>query len=763
MCAKRKSSSSHRLVDFATSFYTDLEMDGMLYAVIVRSPVARGFIKSITHPCLPDGYFLFTARDIPGAKSVHVLKTEIPVFATDTISYLGEPVGILVGPDKWRLEQLLSDVAIRVIPVDVDGLLPAPDAAVIVVDEEQENTDGGDETSGYDSTDSDPADSGTVSSGEDPAVDSSRIVNPELYLDFSGTDDSMSVFESEDILAHRIITGGGDAELIFAESDLQVEGNYSSVLNCAIHNEPTGGVAVYKQHMLSVYAPVQWFSQVRKTVAEVLAIDTDHVEIKKTLSAGNSTSNNWYSVIVLAQVSLAAVLCGKPVKLVFSREEQNSYTERGVPIAVNHRTAVDSTGKITSLIVSVVADTGIYNPFVQDIIDRLVISAAGLYCPSVYKIEAFAIRSQNPPVSVHLQQIESQAFFAVENHMQQIALQTGMLPDEVRLKNYDKEKTGPFNFHLDSVPSVIRTVTEMSSFLRKYAAYRLDRSRTGGVASLSFSVPIRGAGLSAAFEGCGYMGTEQYASNLSIKVTMEMDGSVVIHSYPPSAAVRNIWVRLVSSILDVAPENVFVDSNFDAASEPKYPAGFFGNIGVMTQLLRKCCTAIQRQRFRHPLPISISRGITRQQKKLWDSETFQGEPFYSTATGAAVVEVELEPCTFRIQIRGVWLAIDGGEILAKPQAVASLKSAVREVMGSLVDGDFLEAAHISVQFIHSTQEPKQIGGLVHTLIPAAFCTAVAQAFGCRIGTVPIPQDLIAQPVLQAGIFDGKYDDAGDKK
>ena len=452
MCAKRKSSSSHRLVDFATSFYTDLEMDGMLYAVIVRSPVARGFIKSITHPCLPDGYFLFTARDIPGAKSVHVLKTEIPVFATDTISYLGEPVGILVGPDKWRLEQLLSDVAIRVIPVDVDGLLPAPDAAVIVVDEEQENTDGGDETSGYDSTDSDLADSGTVSSGEDPAVDSSRIVNPELNLDFSGTDDSMSVFESEDILAHRIITGGGDAELIFAESDLQVEGNYSSVLNCAIHNEPTGGVAVYKQHMLSVYAPVQWFSQVRKTVAEVLAIDTDHVEIKKTLSAGNSTSNNWYSVIVLAQVSLAAVLCGKPVKLVFSREEQNSYTERGVPIAVNHRTAVDSTGKITSLIVSVVADTGIYNPFVQDIIDRLVISAAGLYCPSVYKIEAFAIRSQNPPVSVHLQQIESQAFFAVENHMQQIALQTGMLPDEVRLKNYDKEKTGPFNFHLDSVP-----------------------------------------------------------------------------------------------------------------------------------------------------------------------------------------------------------------------------------------------------------------------------------------------------------------------
>ncbi|MBO5690620.1 MAG: hypothetical protein J6R96_02030, partial [Spirochaetaceae bacterium] len=105
MATKRKVTGK-QLVDFASSFFSDLRLPDMLYGVLIRSPLHRGKIRSISHPQLPEGYFLYTAKDIPGAKTISLLGTEIPLLAQDEVSYQGEPLAILVGPDKLRLGQL---------------------------------------------------------------------------------------------------------------------------------------------------------------------------------------------------------------------------------------------------------------------------------------------------------------------------------------------------------------------------------------------------------------------------------------------------------------------------------------------------------------------------------------------------------------------------------------------------------------------------------------------------------------------------------
>lgn len=717
MCARRKSTAK-QLVDFATSFYTDLEMDGMLHAVFIRSPVSHGCIKSVTHPQLPDGYFLITARDIPGLKNVSVLKTKVPVFVNGTVSYQGEPLGMLVGPDKARLEQLLNQVVIRFKQLEPLKNQTPPLA-------EEVNKD----------------DSSKVA----PQVLESETTETED--DGVQTMDSNDVFQSDDILARKIVCSGEDAELILAEADMPVEGNYSSVISPVSCGEAVGGLAVYKQNMLTLYSPVKWFSQVRKTISDVLDIDAQQVVIKKTLSAGNDSSNVWYSVVVMAQLALAAKVCGKPVKLVFSHDEQRLFVERGMQVAVNHRTAVSPDGRILALAVSIVLDAGFYNPFVNEIIDRLVITAAGIYRPAVYKIEAYVVRSSSAPVPVNLPRVDSQVFFAVESQLQRLSERTGLLPNEIRLRNFNVDVPAPFEFKLDCMEQVFDAAIHMSDFSRKYASYKLDSTGRLSSSELTFSIPVRGIGFASAFEGCGFLGSDYYTSSLNMRVTMEIDGSVVIHSYPPSVSIKAIWIRVVASMLEVPVEHVRIDSDFDISAEPKYPNGFFGNIGVMTQLLRKCCSAIQRQRFRHPLPISVSRGVTRQQKKLWDSDNFCGTPFYSTASGVAVVEVELDPCTFRPNVRGVWVAVDGGEILAPQYATMSVKTAVRQVLASLVEGDAFEAARLEVHFIKSSTESKQIGGLVYTLLPAAFAAAMSQAFGREICELPVQPDLIYQPVV----------------
>lgn len=724
MCAKRKTGQK-KLVDYSKSFYSDLELPSMYHGLLIRSPLPCGSVKSITHPCLPDGYTIITARDIPGEKYVTILKTKIPIFAHKEVTYLGEPIGMIVGPDINLLNKLQKEIIIRFKKTGNEKKI-----------EELSNLP---ETEATDSQ----------VNLEDKEKPDLKKESTEIATNLAEENKSQEDFflDSNEILAQRTIFSEDDPEMVYAESDTQIEGNYSAGMNIPVCSETVGGIAHYNHGMMTLYSNVYWFSQLRKSVSDVIGIDATQIEFIKTLSVGGRTNNIWYSVIVLVQLALAAFICGKPVKLVFSREEQKNFIDKNMPVVINHRTAISPQGKIQTMIISIAVDGGKYNPFIQEIVDRVVVTARGIYNSPTYKISAYVVSSATSPYQVNFQWLDSQVAFALENQIQRICKKIGFLPEEFRRINCFPSPISPFRLDLSNYDKLIENALNFSGFSRRYASYQLAAEKRQKTGDLSFSVPIRGIGIATSYEGCGFLCSDYYASSLNIKVTMEIDGSVVIHSYPPSASVQQIWVNLVSKMLEVSPENVRVDSNFDVVNEPKYPAGFFGNIGLMTHLLKKCCTGIQRQRFRHPLPISVSRGITSQQKKQWNEENFCGIPFYDMATGAAIVEVELDTCTYKINIRNMWIVVDGGEIMSAPRVFATLKNSVRQMLSSMVKGEILDASNIEIKLLHSSSDSKQIGGLVHNLIPAAFVSAVSQAFGKDFESLPLDPTTIYQPVI----------------
>lgn len=74
----------------------------MLYAALVRSPLPTGKITNINFSDLPEGYFFFSARDIPGVNEIQTLNTTSRVFCNEKVHYIGQPVGIVCGPDLER-------------------------------------------------------------------------------------------------------------------------------------------------------------------------------------------------------------------------------------------------------------------------------------------------------------------------------------------------------------------------------------------------------------------------------------------------------------------------------------------------------------------------------------------------------------------------------------------------------------------------------------------------------------------------------------
>ena len=93
-------------------YVADYKFEGMLYAFTVRSSIAKGNILKIEYPELPEGYFVVDYRDVPGKNIVKVIFDDMPVFTAREITYLYEPIALIVGPKKEVLSELVKNVKI---------------------------------------------------------------------------------------------------------------------------------------------------------------------------------------------------------------------------------------------------------------------------------------------------------------------------------------------------------------------------------------------------------------------------------------------------------------------------------------------------------------------------------------------------------------------------------------------------------------------------------------------------------------------------
>ena len=105
---KRVSRSSY----LSKEYFIDCEKNDMLYAALVRSPLPTGKITNINFSDLPEGYFFFSARDIPGVNEIQTLNTTSRVSCNEKVHYIGQPVGIVCGPDLETARQLAKEIQI---------------------------------------------------------------------------------------------------------------------------------------------------------------------------------------------------------------------------------------------------------------------------------------------------------------------------------------------------------------------------------------------------------------------------------------------------------------------------------------------------------------------------------------------------------------------------------------------------------------------------------------------------------------------------
>ena len=663
------------------TYFSDLTSANMIYTKIVRSPITKGRIKSLTLEDIPEGYFLFTAADFGEENYVETLDIQTEILASSEIYYKGQPIALLAGPVFTDLLDLEKNIKMEF--------------------------------------------------EKDPAS---------------------KIKEKEYPYAQRFIRNGKaqkpeEFTKLFSKKNYDIKGTWTSVLNAPSCNEANGAFCTFDKNILTISTPTQWPKHLQENIKRIFNLKTEEVFIRKTISSGPHTNTIWQNTVIAVMASLVAIKTGKTAQLVLSREEHFEYLIKKSPISIKIRSAVKKDGIIEAVQVLIELDSGYHNPFAAEILDRLVIAANNIYSVRNIEIIAKAYESYTPPVSFNIECIDSQAFFAIENQMQKICNVTGFLPDELRMKNFERKFSLPFTFTNEKVREAFSAIEKMYDVNRKFISYRMEsKNRKIDIKNLH-NFPLRGIGVACGFNGIDYFGSNIFACNQKMEATLESDGTLEIHALQPSASTLEVWKNTAAQILEIDPKQIKLNSIFDINEDLSVPENVYANVSVMTYLLKKCCQDIQSKRFRKPLPITSTKGFTSAQKKVWNKEKFSGSPFFLSSFGAVVLELEINPYTYKIYIKNVKAVLNAGKIGIPKIAENSVKLSIQHALTELVVDENLHCDQISVSFIQSDNDPTQIDGLISRILPAAFTSALSQATGHEINTIPVkPQHFFKEMI-----------------
>jgi len=720
----------------APCFVTDIYLPQMLYALTVRSPVAKGRLKSIECPKLPGSYTLIRARDIPGRNFLE--NSLMPVLAAEELSYIGEPVALLLGPDKNTLENYYRHCTV-------------------------------------------------VAEEEAPIL--SLAAGVDALTDAAADAETIAAVSARMIAARRDIRMG-DPETAFAQAASIVRDTYRSGIQEHWYAEPIGAAAwpyetsndhangaaadMNADSRLVVRTATQWPFHVRRSVAQILGLAVSKVLVEPTITGLHVDGKLWYPSLVSCHAALGAWITQRPVQLILTRKEDFLFSPKRCETEITIESALDEKGEITGTTINTTVNLGAYDINAAEILDHVNLGSLGIYKTKNMQLSSIAVKTNIPPQGPCAGFGLAQGFFAQECHVSRIANTLNQDPAQWRYDNSGKTGISPPGTMVkDSAPVklLVDTVMRMSDYRRKWASYELlkeNRKKHW----VEREEGLRGIGIAMGYQGNGLLYPGVDKGCYSIELTLEKDGSLEIKTSIAGSGCAGIWADIASRILGLDKKMVRI--NCGAESPDSGPLTMSRAVTVLTKLLEQACLAISKKRFRNPLPLSVRKTARPQKNPAWDElfprpeNTVDHSGFARPGWASAIVEVEIDPVEYLPRIRGVWMGVDGGKILAEDLARKNLKTSAVQALGwayreqiSYINGvipvdhyenfdipDPAQIPPINIEFIGNAQdEPKGIGDLPFSCIPAAYVQAASQAMDYHFQSIP----LRAQDVWYAGL------------
>lgn len=227
----------------------------------------------------------------------------------------------------------------------------------------------------------------------------------------------------------------GDVEWGFAQSDLVVERQYwcQKAQHCPLetHSAIAKTDAAGK---VTVWTSTQAPYMIRSYLCQGLGLPSNKVRVIAPYCGGGFGAKSQACVEPICAL-LSLKTGGRPVRLVWTREEEFIDSAVRHPCIINVKTGIKNDGRLLAAEVKVLWDTGAYaltGPFMTQ---KAGFSATGPYQIPHAKIDSYCVYTNSSPAGAFRGFGHPQISFAMESHMDTMAAALGIDPLEIRLLN----------------------------------------------------------------------------------------------------------------------------------------------------------------------------------------------------------------------------------------------------------------------------------------------------------------------------------------
>lgn len=641
-------------------FAADLGAPGMLHArvLIAARPHARILsIDTAAARALPGVRAVMTVEDLPAARCFGTVIKNLPVLAGDRVRYYGDGVAMVAAETAEIAEEALA--AIRVAYEDLP-ILSDPEAAL------------------------------------EPNA-------PQLHEDQASASPAGEV--AGNICAQHSV-GKGDPAEGFARAEVVLERTYRTSAVDHAYLEPEALLAEpAADGGVRVIGSIQNIFSTRRALGEVLDLDLARVTVEHATLGGSFGGKDDVMTQMACRAALLARACGRPVKMVNTRERSMTESYKRHPYILHYKIGATRDGRLTALEARIIADAGAYGSMSPFVTWRSAVQVTGPYeCPHV-RAQVTAVYTNNVYTGAMRGFGSPQVNFAIECLIDELAEQLQIDPLELRLRNGFREGshtvTGQALPAGVSLPEVLERAGAGSDWLARRAQIEAHNGRrTDG--------RRRGLGLACAYRGVS-LGAEGIDAAGAL-VSVQTDGSVAV-----SIGLTDMGQGVASALSLIAAEVLGVpisrikffdvhtgrvpDSGPTVSSRATIMGGQAVKraaesvravlVRVAAEMLGAPQDELQLRQnrigrlaggqldpaqsipfrevaarvFDQGLPL-LGFGWYRAPHTSWDPQRGRGDTYFTFVYGANVAEVEVDTATGKVDLLRVWAIHDVGRAIS---------------------------------------------------------------------------------------------------
>ncbi|HMD90838.1 MAG TPA: xanthine dehydrogenase family protein molybdopterin-binding subunit [Anaerolineaceae bacterium] len=601
-------------------------------------------------------------------------------------------------------------------------------------------------------------------------------------------------------LLNHYIVRKGDPESLLGECEVTLDEEYSTAHQEHAYLETEGALAVPwpGNNGITVYCPCQSPFVNRNNLCKVLGLREDDVRVIQPPVGGAFGGKDDQLYQTSAQVAKLALLCGRPVRMTFSREESMIFSYKRNPMRVHVRLGTERTGKLRASNIHLLVDSGAYSAITPFVAWRGTIHAMGPYKYEACHVDTDIAYTNNGYTGAFRGFGNTEVTACIEQAVDELAERLRIDPIEFRLKNCLRPfDTTPHGQPLGDDVSLVECLEKVrvdSDWIHKREEIQCTQSKEYQAGDMR-----RGIGVAAFFHGIslGAEGIDSAGSTLTINDDNNVTLTSGLTDYGTGS--RTVFTLIAAETLGIQPDRINMlrpdtDTTLDSGPTVASRATVVGGNAVkeasgrLDSLLKQAAADLlgckvgqigrQGEMYIGPSEEPVSyENIVEHARKMgfalsvharwfvpeieWSFEKGHGRPYFAYHFGAQVAEVLVDTGTGKVRVTGLWAAHNTGTVIFPQGILGQLYGGMALGLGYALmervdyDQGYLQATNFDEYLIPTAMDvPDIVGAFIEKpfsagpygaknigepgMVPTApaILNAIAHATGKRIRDLP---------------------------